>query len=94
MGSLEDISIGLEGALLLILGLLAIARTRKGVVATLGLLWCSLALFDFSLLGFPEWTTWREFGSYFIFITAMAYHCLFQRPKPQNRQRVSLGSQE
>jgi len=73
MGSLENLSIAAEGLILAVLGILALVRTRKGTVATLGLLWLGLALFDFSLLAFPQWTTWRDCGSYLIFITAMLY---------------------
>ena len=73
MGSMESLSIAVEGAFLLLLGVLALLRTFRGTLATLGILWLGLALFDFSLLWKPQWTTWRDMGSYLIFITAMLW---------------------
>jgi len=73
VGSMEHAAILVEGLSLVLLGSLALLKRRKGIVATLGLLWIGLALFDFSLLLFPGWETWRDMGSYWIFITAMLW---------------------
>jgi hypothetical protein len=70
---MEFTAILIEGLFLALLGLLALAKRRKGVVGTLGLLWLSLSLFDFSLLWKPEWETWRDMGSYWLFISAMLW---------------------
>jgi hypothetical protein len=71
MGSAEDISILLDGLLRALLGTLAVATAKTRVVAILGLAWLLLALFDFSILWKPQWTTWNEMGSYWIFMSAM-----------------------
>jgi hypothetical protein len=71
MGSPENISILIDGLLRVLLGTLAVATARTRTVSILGLAWLVLALFDFSILWKPEWTTWASMGSYWIFITAM-----------------------
>ncbi len=70
---MESYTILIEGLFLLVLSALALIKTRKGIIVTLGILWLGLALFDFSLLWKPQWETWRDIGSYFIFITAMLW---------------------
>jgi hypothetical protein len=82
MGSLEDVSIASEGLATLILAALALAKARQGTLLTLGILWLGMALFDFSLLWKPEWETWRDMGSYWLFIAAMARIWIFHPKQP------------
>jgi hypothetical protein len=90
MGSLEDVSIASEGLATLILAVLTLLRQRQGTLLALGLLWLSLALFDFSLLLLPSWETWRDGGSYFLFITAMLWLATSRWRRPHHpAQRVS-----
>jgi hypothetical protein len=71
MASPEVVSIILNGFARAVLGTLAVCKGRDDVARLLGLTWLLLAMFNFSLLWKPEWTTWRDMGSYYIFITAM-----------------------
>jgi len=73
MGSVEEWSVGLEGGATLILACLALGVTRARIIRALGILWLALAAFDLSLLVRPDWTRWRDMGSYWFFISAMLW---------------------
>jgi len=73
MASPEVVSIAVNGLARAFLGSLAVCKGKDDVTRVLGLSWLLIALFSFSLLWKPDWTAWRDFGSYWIFISAMVY---------------------
>ena len=90
MGSTEAVSIALGGLGRAILGTLAVCKGRDDVTRILGLTWLLIAIFGLSLLWKPEWTAWRDFGSYWIFSSGML--CIIVRSRYGNDSQTWRGN--
>jgi hypothetical protein len=71
-----------QGVFLLVCGLLALRKTRRGTLGILGWLWLSYVVFllSYNWLYVHRWAFLRDNGSYILFITAMVA-ILLSRPK-------------
>lgn len=86
--SLARAYVTLEGALLVLFGVLALLKSLRGTLGILGWLWLSYGLYllAYHWLYVHEWTFLRDNGSYILFSTAMAAIWLSQ-PKPHQVPR-------
>jgi hypothetical protein len=66
-------SVAIEAAITFALAILILLRARDNTSWTLGILWFLLAVFNVSLLIWPDAPRWRGWGSYMVYITAMAW---------------------
>ncbi len=82
--SLARAYVTLEGALLVLFGVLALVKTMRGTLGILGWLWLSYGAFllSYHWLYVHEWAFLRDNGSYLIFILAMAAISLLHPTQP------------
>lgn len=80
--SLARAFVTFQALFLLACGLLTLWKTRRGTLGALGFLWIAYGLYLLSYHYFyvKEWAFLRDFGSYFIFITAMLWIAFIRPP--------------